>query len=143
MLKKQLWLTSQNISQKDAIENQAATIYIKLIKQMKQAALYGRTECPAPPIDTLDSYVKDAVIRLLARDGLTINRGVISWKPRPQEEQIPLLTARELVQAGYNPGDGDLFNQILQKLREAIARGEVSNDIIQGQIIWVNEHFKK
>jgi hypothetical protein len=111
---------------------------------MKQAALYGETHimCPLPLHP--DEYVELQVLKLLAKDGLCINaQGAISWKPTIEEEQIPLLTARELVQAGYNPGDGDLFKRILQGLQTAIARGEVRNDLLQAQIIWVNENFQK
>ena len=111
---------------------------------MKQAALYGESELSVTVPLHPDEYVQLAVLKKLAKDGLHVNaRGTISWKPLAEEEQVPILTARELVQAGYNPGDGDLFKRILQALQKAIVRGEVRNDLIQAQIIWVNEHFAK
>jgi glycine/D-amino acid oxidase-like deaminating enzyme len=144
MLKKQLWTTCQETTHQQGIEHRAATIYRKLIKRAKQAALYGECELSVTVPLHHDEYVEMAVLKRLAKDGLHVNaRGAISWKPSAEEEQVPLLTARELVQAGYNPGDGDLFKRILQSLQKAIARGEVRNDLLQAQIIWVNEHFKK
>ena len=143
MLKKQLWTTCQQTSHQETVENRAATIYRKLVKRMKQAANYGETELEAPPPHE-NEYVQTALERMLCRDGLFINtNGIISWKPLPAEEQIPVLTARDLIQAGYDPSDGDLFRRILFKLKEAIVRGEVPHDVLQAQIVWVSANFRK
>lgn len=143
MLKKQLWITCQQTTHQESIEHRAATIYRKLVKKMRQAALYGETEIQAPPTHP-DEYVQLAFLKMLHKAGLAINaHGYISWKPTPAEEEIPILTARELVQAGYDPSDGDLFKRILHALQQAIARGEVRNDLLQAQVIWVNENFDK
>lgn len=144
MLKQRLWFTCQNISHREAQENRAHTIYRKLVKRMRQAALYGESDLEVGTINCDDDEsIMDHLNILLAKEGLYIDNGRISWKPSPSEEVIPKLTGRELIQAGYNPADGDLFARILRGLKEAIIRGEVKNDIIQGQIVWVNKHFPK
>ena len=106
---------------------------------MKRAALYGETEIEFIPPD--DEYVTKQISILLFKDGFTLDGTILSWKPLPESQIVPLLTTRELIQAGYDPSDGDLFKRILDGLKTAIIKGQVSNDVIQGQIVWVNEHF--
>lgn len=143
MLKKQLWVISQQTSHQEAIEYQAKVLYRKFVKEMKRAAHCGQTEIQAPTPHP-DDYVQGFFLQMLQKDGLHVSpNGTVSWQPSASEEQVPILTARELVQAGYNPADGDLFKRILHALNQAIARGEVRNDLIQAQLIWVREHFKK
>ncbi len=136
MLKKQLWVISQQTSHQEAIEYEAKIMYRKFVKEMKRAAHCGRHEIQAP------SEYSDAFLKMLHKDGLYISESnTVSWRPSASEEEMPVLTARELVQAGYNPADGDLFKRILHALNEAIARDEVRNDLVQAQLIWVREHF--
>lgn len=136
MLKKQLWVISQQTSHQEAIEYEAKIKYRKFVKEMKRAAHCGRHEIAAP-VDCSDAF-----LQMLHKDGLQVSAsGTVSWRPSASEEEVPVLTARELVQAGYNPADGDLFKRILHALNQAIARGEVRNDLVQAQLLWVRQHF--
>ena len=56
---------------------------------------------------------------------------------------VPKLTGRELIQMGYNPAENDLFRRIMWDLSDAISRGEVQEDVLDSQILWVKEHWEK
>jgi hypothetical protein len=65
----------------------------------------------------------------------------VSWKDLSVEKhKYPLINARDLVQAGYDPSQGDLFKRILVKLKFAILDGK-AGDTKQSQMSWIKKNF--
>lgn len=139
MINEQLFTTANALSHEECIINQAEFIYRKIIKKCKQQALFGNMEVTVDFVSKNDQVLRH-VIKLLKDQNLHIGEGnVISWS---KSRIVPRLTSRHLVEMGYNPANGDLFRQILDSVRMAIAKGMVSNELIDGQIQWVKEHFR-
>ena len=61
----------------------------------------------------------------------------MSWILTPEEQKIPIITARELLEAGYKVDD---LGKILKILKTAKARGEVA-DTLQAELIWIKQKF--
>ena len=120
--------------------NPAQEIYRRLVKKMRHAALLGEMQMTVSPVT---GFPQTELEKLLRADGLEwkwfTNGLIIYWKPF--DPQMPRITARELIQMGYNPSEGDLFKRILDELRRAIAEGRVTNQTADGQIKWVRQMF--
>lgn len=139
-MQKQLYATALAIDYETGLDNEANEIYRKMVKKMRRAALSGEFEISWPKPVGQPNLVK-RLERLMERDELHFYASwIISWK-RAEAGVLPRLTSRELVQMGYNPGDGDLFKRILDQLRQAIADGRVSSQTLDGQIKWVKQAF--
>ena len=66
---------------------------------------------------------------------------LISWKTQKQNQQQQInITTRDLIQAGYDPSEGDLFKRILVKLQFAILEGKVGISK-QSQLSWIKRNF--
>lgn len=142
-MKGQLWYTCKNVTPQQAAENRARFVMRKIEKRFRQEALCGVSDFTFS-LDQIPQDVRDLIEARLISEGMTpLIAGevwTISCKPLPHE-MLPLLTARELVQMGYNPAEGNLFERILEGLRKAIKEGQIRGDYKDGQIAWVKEKY--
>lgn len=138
-MNEQLFAVANSLTLQDCINNEAEYIYRKIIKHCRRQALFGKMEIELSPFLPQDLQVLSKVMDLLNQQGLKIrNDNRLSWG---RTMVTPRLTARHLVEMGYNPAEGDLFKRILDSVRTAIVKGLISNEVIDGQIQWVKEHF--
>jgi hypothetical protein len=154
MIKNTLWLKCCHVSHEESLDQMARSLYEKLMKKINTLASWGYSEFTFEPgelslfkyihID-LHETVKTRLYKLFTEKSLAVKMDeevwTVFWKPTPSESKVPRLTSRDLIQAGYNPAQGALFKEILEGLRGAILRNEVSNDTLQANLIWVKERF--
>lgn len=154
MIKNNLWLKSCHVSHEESLNQMAQSLYEKIMKKMNILALWGYSDFTFEPNELklfkyihtdLHETIKERLCKLFTEKAFIVKIGskewTIFWKPTPNESKVPRLTSRDLIQAGYNPAQGTLFKDILEGLRGAILRDEVSNDTLQANLLWVKEKF--
>ena len=151
-MKNNLWITSCHVTHEESLNQMAISLFEKIHKTMKTLARWGYSEMKLNFLEMklfnyihpdLHEQVRDRLVKVFHERSFTVNTKdwIVYWKPLPNESKVPRLTSRDFIQAGYNPAQGSLFNDILQGLRTAILKGEVSNDTLQANLLWVKEKF--
>lgn len=151
-MKTQLWVTCCHVSHEESVDQMAQSVFKKIYKKIRTFAGWGYADVAIflPELKLfkfihpdLHETVRTRALNLFKEQSFAIKDvdglWYISW--RPSESKVPRLTSRDLIQAGYNPAHGTLFKDILQGLRTAILKEEVSNDTLQANLIWVKENF--
>jgi hypothetical protein len=155
----------ENNSEESQLKNLCSDLLRKMFKHMERVACYGSTQAvfDMKPHETtykekgiifdknlsyhLQQFGREKVLGMLKKrlSHLTLVEmdeerfWLISWKTQ-QQEKYTILTARDLVQAGYDPSQGDLFKRILVKLQFAILDGKVG-ETKQSQLSWIKRNF--
>lgn len=165
-LQTHLWHITGQVLQEEALRIVARETYEECTNYMRRLAHLGLWEArillPANPqgeADVPPSWVRFVrhfdphhqtrvfkyLKQLFHQDGLypVLNDDVwmVTWKKDSKETIHVRLTARDLVQMGYNPANGDLFNRIMYALRGAIIDGQVHPESVEAQKDWVREHY--
>jgi hypothetical protein len=154
-MKNNLWITSCHVTHEESLNQMALSLFEKIHKTMKTLARWGYSEITINLSEMklftyihpdLHEQVRERLLKILNERSFFVKicnptDWIIYWKPLPTESKVPRLTSRDLIQAGYNPAQGSLFSDILQGLRTAILKGEVSNDTLQANLLWVKEKF--
>lgn len=157
--------TFENNTEEVQLNNLCSELIQKMIKHMERFACYGQTQVvfdmkpqeitfkeKGIVIDKnlpylLQLFNREKVLGILKErlSHLTLvitdeeRFWLISWKTQKLNINIRVM-ARDLIQAGYKPSEGDLFKRILVKLQFAILEGKVG-DSKQSQLSWIKRHF--
>jgi hypothetical protein len=155
----------ENNSEESQLTNLCSDLIRKMYKHMERIACYGSTQIvfDMKPHETtfkekgvvfdknLSCYIqpfgREKVLGMLKKrlSHLTLvimdeeRFWLISWKTQQQHCNV-VVTTRDLVQAGYDPAQGDLFKRILIKLQFAILDGKVG-ETKQSQLSWIKREF--
>ena len=153
-IKQKLYFITTDTTHENGLEKIAVDCYNDLLTQMQQIASYGLLKytfklkfvyIPKGCEDRVMHYF----IKKLESAGfkpedyqIAGNETIeICWKPPSHDIRIPRVTARDLIQAGYDPADQALFGRILKGLREALGNGQVSSESVTAQLYWIKENY--
>ena len=135
----------QNKHHEEILKEMAHNLYSEILNICKTAANYGRreiiidlTELPTfrwITDDKVYQYLDEELGNLLKSKNMPMYH--MSWILTAEEQKIPIITARELLEAGYKVDD---LGKILKILKTAKARGEVA-DTLQAELIWIKQKF--
>lgn len=147
-MKGQLFNLSHSMGHEEVLKEIAMDLYHDMIKQCKKAAKYGNNEIEIN-VTTLKTYkwTEDEKIyqhlnSMLSKESLlkkiVFPVYLLSWLLSPEEEKMPRVTTRDLVDAGYRP---EQFGTILKGLKTAMVNGYTVGNL-QSELIWVKNNFK-
>lgn len=142
-----LYQYASEIKHEERISKLAKDLYSEIMSKCEKAAGYGLYEVDVHlnQFKTTEFIDKDckkkvlSIVSVLLKDLKITNDWKISWIEC--NNTIPTITARELVDMGYNPAEGDLFARILNGIKVAMIHGSVTNSTIQSQKVWVKNNF--
>jgi hypothetical protein len=154
--KKLLQELSNDVPHEEVLRKIAIDSYGKLMKHLKNIAVYGYKETRMNIIATLRPmknipntsgvlrYIREMLVQVgnfQEKDDFLLEENGDLWISWKEPKRIPVLTARDLVQAGYDPGKQERFRVMLEAVRTALIRGELENDLVSTQVAWIRKRF--
>lgn len=155
-IKQKLYMITTDTTHENGLEKIATDCFNDLVNRMQQMASYGLLKhnfplnfvyIPKGCDDRVMYYFKKKLelagfkpedYQITGQEQIEI-----CWKPPSHDVRIPRVTARDLIQAGYDPANQALFGRILKGLREALMNGQVSSESVNAQIFWVKTQFSE